>query len=122
MRISSLEIEVFELTPAVAVTRSHRSYEDEEEGPEEEESEEEEPEGDEEENEPAEMLWRSSASVRRRDASDSVSGEGASPGQLGLRFYARLLNRPPSWAMARVLHGTIENQTLPWPGHHSGEK
>jgi hypothetical protein len=50
MRVNSLEIEVFELTPAVAVTMGRRNYEDEEEEPEE---------GD-EEDEPEEMLWRSS--------------------------------------------------------------
>ena len=89
MRINSLEIEVFELTPAVAVTMGRRNYEDEEEEPEEEEPEE----GD-EEDEPEEMFWRSSttfdyngtvrtivqeepsAAVRQlRDASDSVFGE-----------------------------------------------
>jgi hypothetical protein len=94
MRVNSLEVEVFELTPTVAVTRSHRSYEDEEEGPEEEEPEEEEPEEGDEEDEPEEMFWRSSttfdydvtartivkggpsAAVRQlRDASDSVFGE-----------------------------------------------
>jgi hypothetical protein len=96
MRVNSLEIEVFELTPAVAVTMGRRNYEDEEEGPEEEEPEEEEPEESDEEDEPEEMLWRSSttfdydgtvrtmvkgepsAAVRQlRDASDSVSGEVA---------------------------------------------
>ena len=94
MRINSLEIEVFELTPAVAVTRGPRNYQDEEEGLEEEESEEEEPEEGDEEDEPKEMPWRSSttfdyddtvrtrvkgrpsAAVRQlRDASDSVFGE-----------------------------------------------
>jgi cobalamin biosynthesis protein CobT len=102
MRINSLEIEVFELTPAVAVTRGPRNYQDEEEGleeeeseeeeSEEEESEEEEPEEGDEEDEPKEVPWRSSttfdydgtvrtrvkgrpsAAVRQlRDASDSVS-------------------------------------------------
>ena len=96
MRVNSLEIEVFERTPAVAITRGHRNYEDEEEGPEEEEPEEEEPEEGDEEDEPEEMLWRSSttfdydgtvriivkggpsAAVRQlRDASDSVPGEVA---------------------------------------------
>ena len=60
MRINSLDIEVFELTPAVAVTRGRRNYQDEEDGLEEEEPEEEEPEEGGEEDEPKEMLWRSS--------------------------------------------------------------
>jgi hypothetical protein len=61
MRINSVGIEAFELTPAVAITRSHRSHVDEEEGPEEEEFEEEEPEEGEEEEEPEEIhSWRSS--------------------------------------------------------------
>jgi hypothetical protein len=60
MRINSLEVGIFEFTPAVAVTRGHRNYEDEEEGSEEEEPEEEEPEEGDEEDEPKEMLWRSS--------------------------------------------------------------
>ncbi len=91
MRINSLEIETFELTPDVAVTRGHRNYEDEGE-----ESEEEEPEEGDEEGEPEEILWSSSttfdydgtvrtrikggpsATVRQlRDAGDSVSGEVA---------------------------------------------
>lgn len=63
MRVNSLEIEVFELTPAVAVTMGRRDYEDEEEGPEEEEFEEEDPEEGDEEDEPEEMLWRSSTTV-----------------------------------------------------------
>ena len=94
MRINSLEIEVLELTPASAVTRSHRTYEDEEEGPEEQEYEAEEPEEGDEEDEPEEMLWRSATAfaydgtvrsiIKRRpsavvgqlpDASDSVSGK-----------------------------------------------
>jgi hypothetical protein len=96
MGVNSLEIEVFELTPVVAVTMGRRNYEDEEEEPEEEEPEEEEPEEGDEENEPEEILWRSSttfdydgtvrtivkgepgAAVRQlRDASDSISGEVA---------------------------------------------
>jgi hypothetical protein len=95
MRVNSLEIEVFELTPAVAVTMGRGDYEDEE-GPEEEEFEEEDPEEGDEEDEPEEMLWRSSttfdydgtvqtkvkrgpiAAVRRlRDAGDSISREVA---------------------------------------------
>jgi hypothetical protein len=96
MRVNSLEIEVSELTPAVAVTMGRRDYEDEDEGPAEEEFEEEDPEEGDEEDEPEEMLWRSSttfdydgpvrtivneapcAAVRQlRDASHSVSGEVA---------------------------------------------
>ncbi len=60
MRINSLEIENFEFTSAIAVTRGHINYEDEEEGPEEEEPEEEEPEEGDEEDEPKEIVWRSS--------------------------------------------------------------
>ena len=60
MRINSLEIEIFEFTPAIAVTRGHINYEDEEEGHEEEEPEEEEPEEGDEEDEPKEIVWRSS--------------------------------------------------------------
>jgi hypothetical protein len=56
MRVNSLEIEVFELSPAVAVTMGRRDYGDEEEGPEEEEFEEEDPEEGDEEDEPEEML------------------------------------------------------------------
>jgi len=96
MRVNSLEIEVFELNPAVAVTMGRRDYGDEEEGPEEEELEGEDPEEGDEEDEPEEMLWRSSTTVdydgtvrtivkedpsaairQLRGASDSVSGEVA---------------------------------------------
>jgi len=56
MRVSAFEVDVFGLASAVALTRDHRSYEDDEE-----ESEEEEPEEDEEEGEPEEILWRTSA-------------------------------------------------------------
>jgi len=52
MRVNSLEIEVFELNPAVAVTMGRRDYGDEEEGPEEEELEGEDPEEGDEEDEP----------------------------------------------------------------------
>ncbi len=98
MRVSGLEIEVFELSPAVAVTMGRRDYGDEEETPEEEEFEEEDPEEGDEEDEPEEMLWRSSttfdydgtvrtivkedpcAAVRQlRDAGDSVFGEVQGP-------------------------------------------
>jgi ribosomal protein L12E/L44/L45/RPP1/RPP2 len=60
MRVNSLETEVFELAPAIAVTRGPRNYADEEEVLEEQESEEEEPEEGDEEEEPKEMPWRSS--------------------------------------------------------------
>jgi len=59
MRVNTFAVDVFGLAPAVALTRGHRSYEDDEEESEEEESEEEEPEEDEEEGEPEEILWRS---------------------------------------------------------------
>ena len=77
MRANSLEIEVFELNPAVAVTRSHRNYEDEEDGPEEEETEEEEPEEGDEEDEPEEMRWRSSTAFDYDDTVPTiVKGSG----------------------------------------------
>ena len=74
MRIKSLEIEVFELTPAVAVTRGHIDYEDEEEGPEEEEPEE----GD-EEDEPKEMVWRSSTTFDYDDTGRTIIALAGSP-------------------------------------------
>jgi hypothetical protein len=59
MRVSTFDVDVFGLTPAVALTRSRMSYEDEEEESEEEQPEREEPEEAEEESEPEEIHWRS---------------------------------------------------------------
>jgi hypothetical protein len=65
MNVNTFEGDVFGFTPAVALARGHRSYEDEEEEPEAEDPEQEEREEDEEEGEPEEILWRSSAASLR---------------------------------------------------------
>ncbi len=78
MRIKSLEIEVFELSPAVVVTMGHRNYEDEEED-EEEEPEEEKPEEGDEEDEPKEMVWRSSTTFDYDDTGRTIIALAGSP-------------------------------------------
>jgi hypothetical protein len=59
MRVNTLEVDVFAIASAVALARSHRSYEGVEEESAEEEPEEREPDEDEEEGEPEEILWKS---------------------------------------------------------------
>ena len=61
MKVNTFEVDVFGLSPAVALTRGHRSYQDEEGESGEEEPEEGEAEEDgEEEDEPAEIHGKSS--------------------------------------------------------------